>query len=109
MQVSFAEIIALLSVLVAVLSLVYTFSRGKRMDVSADAQLKSDVGYIKARIDEVVKDQKELADNVGDLSERVAKCEEGIRQAHKMIDEILCRSPYGLTGAKHKTVHPDEN
>ena len=84
----FAEVVSVLMAVVAVLSLGYTFSRGRRQDVSTDTQVKSDVGYIKNRIDEMVIDQKAMAQNVCDLSIRVARCEESAKQAHKRIDEL---------------------
>ena len=89
----FSEIMALIMAALAVLSLGYTFSRGRQHDVAADAQVKSDVGYIKSRIDEMVIDQKAMAQNVGELNVRVAQCEASVKQAHKRLDEHINMHP----------------
>ena len=92
---TFAEGTALLMALLSVLSLLLAFSRSRRQDITADAQVKSDLGYIKNRIDEMVIDQKAMNQNMGELNARVARCEESAKQAHKRIDEHLLGHPPG--------------
>ena len=92
---TFAEGTALLMALLAALSLMLAFSRNRRQDISADAQVKSDLMYIKNRIDEMVIDQKAMNQNMGELNARVARCEESGKQAHKRIDEHLSGHPPG--------------
>ena len=86
---TFAEGTALIMALLAALSLLIAVSRNRKQDISADAQVKSDLGYIKNRIDEMVIDQKAMNQNMGELNARVARCEENVRQAHKRMDEHL--------------------
>lgn len=50
--------------------------------------LMSDVGYIKAGVDDLKRDNREMRKDFNDLSERVTRVEESAKQAHKRIDEI---------------------
>lgn len=49
--------------------------------------LASDIGYIKAGVDDLKREIREIRHEVGELSTRVARCEESCKQAHKRIDE----------------------
>ena len=90
------------SILCTVLSLTFaalgyliaylTFQRNKKKDDTAEGQIKggmaSDIGYIKAGIDDL---KREIADQrriVGEHGERVTRVEESTKQAHKRIDGI---------------------
>ncbi len=92
---SFSESMALIMAILAALSLVSAMFRSKRQDAASDAQMKSDVGYIKNRIDEMVIDQKAMAQNLGELNIRVTRCEESVKQAHRRVDELLNMPPNG--------------
>lgn len=48
----------------------------------------SDLGYIKAGVDDLKRDLREIRKEQGELSERVTRVEESTKQAHKRIDEI---------------------
>lgn len=48
----------------------------------------SDIGYIKAGVDDLKREQKDTNKNVGELAQRVTRVEESTKQAHKRIDEI---------------------
>ena len=50
--------------------------------------LASDIGYIKAGVDDLKRESRETRHDMGELSTRVAKCEESCKQAHKRIDEV---------------------
>lgn len=50
--------------------------------------MMSDIGYIKAGVDDVKREQREQAANMGRLSERVTRCEESCKQAHHRIDDL---------------------
>lgn len=88
-------LLSLVGVLISYLAL----NRNKKKDIEKQAQthgvLASDIGYIKAGIDDLkyenraVKEQlstqeKHLAKN----DEQIARCEESTKSAHKRIDEI---------------------
>lgn len=50
--------------------------------------MMSDIGYIKAGVDDLKREQREQAAMVGHLSERITRCEESCKQAHHRIDEL---------------------
>lgn len=50
--------------------------------------LASDVGYIKAGVDDLKRENRENRVAVRDVSERVTRCEESCKQAHRRIDEL---------------------
>lgn len=56
---------------------------------SADsATLKSDVDYIKRRVDDVLLEQRDTNKSLSELSERVTRVEESAKQAHKRLDGL---------------------
>lgn len=50
--------------------------------------MASDIGYIKAGVDDLKREGRETRTDLRLLSERVTRCEESCKQAHKRIDEI---------------------
>ena len=70
----------------------FAFQRNKKKDDSEEGQsrgvMASDIGYIKAGVDDLKRETRETRGAVGELNERVTRCEESCKQAHKRIDEI---------------------
>lgn len=50
--------------------------------------MASDIGYIKAGVDDLKRESRETRASVCELAERVTRCEESCKQAHKRIDEM---------------------
>ena len=50
--------------------------------------MASDIGYIKAGVDDLKRESRETRASVCELAERVTRCEESCKQAHKRIDEL---------------------
>lgn len=50
--------------------------------------LQSDIGYIKAGIDDLKRENRAVNLKLDNISERVTRVEESCKQAHKRIDEI---------------------
>ncbi len=50
--------------------------------------LQSDVGYIKAGVDDLKRENKATNLKIDTVSERVTRVEESCKQAHKRIDEL---------------------
>lgn len=69
-----------------------TFARSKHKADEEEGQSKgviaSDIGYIKAGVDDLKREGRETRISVNNLSERVTRCEESCKQAHRRIDEI---------------------
>lgn len=87
-------IISIFSLIVAALGVGIawaTLAKSRRKE-TADAGenkgvLASDIGYIKAGVDDLKREIREIRHEVGELSTRVARCEESCKQAHRRIDE----------------------
>lgn len=84
----FSLIVAALGVGIAWATLV----RKNKKDTSDEGEnkgvLASDIGYIKAGVDDLKREIREIRHEVGELSTRVARCEESCKQAHRRIDEV---------------------
>ena len=69
-----------------------TLARKNRRDSEKDGETRgviaSDIGYIKAGIDDLKRENRETRKEVRELAERVTRCEESAKQAHRRIDEI---------------------
>ena len=50
--------------------------------------LASDIGYIKAGVDDLKRESRETRHDLGELSTRLTRVEESCKQAHKRIDEL---------------------
>lgn len=69
-----------------------TLFRNKKQDDKAEGQssgvMISDIGYIKAGVDEIKAEQKEQRKTNEELITRLTRVEESAKQAHKRIDEL---------------------
>ena len=68
------------------------FSRNKRKDDEGQGQqlgtIQSDLGYVKAGIDDIKNEQREQRNINIALTSRVTAVEESTKQAHKRIDHL---------------------
>lgn len=88
-------IISIFSLIVAALGVGIawaTLAKSRKKDMADEGTnkgiLASDIGYIKAGVDDLKREIREIRHEVGELSTRVARCEESCKQAHRRIDEI---------------------
>ena len=88
-------IISIFSLIVAALGVGIawaTLAKSRKKDMADEGTnkgiLASDIGYIKAGVDDLKREIREIRHEVGELSTRVARCEERCKQAHRRIDEI---------------------
>lgn len=88
-------IISVFSLIVAALGVGIawaTLAKSRKKDTADEGTnkgiLASDIGYIKAGVDDLKREIREIRHEVGELSTRVARCEESCKQAHRRIDEI---------------------
>ena len=79
---------AALGVIVSWLSLIRKNRRESEKYGENKGSLASDIGYIKAGVDDLKRESRESRHDISELSIRVARCEESCKQAHKRIDEI---------------------
>ena len=85
-------IIMVCSAAVGVLISWLTLARKSKKDSQKDGEsrgvIASDIGYIKAGIDDLKRENRETRNEMRELSERLTRCEESVKQAHKRIDEM---------------------
>ncbi len=69
------------------------YRRSHRQDIAsgatAEATLKVDIDYIKRGVDDIKTEQRQMAENMGRLAERVTRVEESVKSAHGRLDEHL--------------------
>ncbi len=79
---------AIVSVTIALLSL----SRSKKKDTEQGSHDKgamaSDIGYIKAGVDDLKNENRETRKELQGMTERITRCEESAKQAHRRIDSL---------------------
>jgi TolA-binding protein len=85
-------LITLLSGVAGVVIAWLSFAHAGRKDSVEEGHnrgtIASDIGYIKAGVDDLKRENQEHRKAVSDLSQRVTRCEESCRQAHRRIDEL---------------------
>lgn len=77
-----------LGFLIAYLTLTRSKHKADEEEGQSKGVIASDVGYIKAGIDDLKREGRETRVAISSLSERVTRCEESCKQAHRRIDEI---------------------
>lgn len=82
------SIIGVIGTICAIVSAYIGYKKGIRQDGSAEGSLRSDVGYIKAGVDDLKSEQKALNKMHYELSNRVTRVEESDKSAHHRIDGI---------------------
>ena len=89
---SAATIVSLVVGAVGIVFGLVTLFRNKKQDDKAEGQTSgvmiSDIGYIKAGVDEIKAEQKEQRKTNEELITRLTRVEESAKQAHKRIDEL---------------------
>lgn len=89
---SIETIVAIAVPLIALCFTAMTFRRNERHDTSAEATeratMTADIRYIRSSIDDIKIDNKAIQKDLGELSNKVAKVEQSVENAHKRIDEL---------------------
>lgn len=69
-----------------------TYSRNKKTDDSAEGRqdgiLFTEIGYIKAGIDDMKKDIREFRTDLQKLHDKYARLDESVKHAHERIDKL---------------------
>lgn len=58
-------------------------------DAGADAGMRLDLDYIKRGVDDIRREQRDMRDDIGRMSDRLARVEESAKSAHKRLDEHI--------------------
>lgn len=83
--------VGVLGVVCTILFSYLAYQRGKSKDTSnagkTEGVIMSDIGYIKAGVDDLKREQRDSNAVLSVHAERLTRCEESCKQAHKRIDE----------------------
>ena len=86
------EVLGVASTVCAIFFGYMAFIRNRKKDDAEEGKssgtMLSDIGYIKAGVDEIKSEQKEQRNANIKFAERLTAVEESTKQAHKRIDEI---------------------
>lgn len=85
------NIITIISVIAAISGIIFgaaTFARSKRDDNREDGSYRSDIGYIKASMDEIKHKLDKQEQQYLDLVTRLTAVESSAKQAHHRIDRL---------------------
>ena len=92
------SVTSIVSAILGFLLSYFSFQRNKKKDNVEEGENKgfvaSELGYIKAGVDDLKREMSEQRKTIGELGERVTRVEESCKQAHKRID--------GVTGQAHQ-------
>lgn len=80
--------IALAGVCLSVLAFIVGQMSSKHAQGEKTGSLASDIGYIKAGIDDLKSELRSIKSQLADIETRLAKAEESVKSAHKRIDEL---------------------
>lgn len=87
------EILGIVSSVCAIVFGYMAFFRNRKKDDTEEGKtagtMLSDIGYIKAGVDDIKTEQKEQRKTNIEVVSRLTAVEESTKQAHKRIDEII--------------------
>lgn len=87
------EILGIISSVCAIVFGYLAFFRNRKKDDTEEGKsagtMLSDIGYIKAGVDDIKTEQKEQRKTNIEVVSRLTAVEESTKQAHKRIDEII--------------------
>lgn len=88
MEIAVGTISALLGMVVTY----FTFMRGRDKEIKTDAKEQAKVSYkldhIGSGVDDIRLELKDSDRQIGQLSEKVARIDEGVKSAHKRINKL---------------------
>ena len=84
--------IALVGIIITFIFSCLAFRQKEKKDSKDEGENKgvimSELGYIKSSTDDIKRENRDTAVKLLGLSERVTRCEESCKQAHKRIDRL---------------------
>ncbi len=83
-----AVVISAAGLLIAFVSLLHNSKKENKDEGKDKGSMMSDIGYIKAGVDDLKRDTKDNSKRINTLIERISRNEESTKQAHKRIDEV---------------------
>jgi hypothetical protein len=87
-SIEVGTLIAIVSVVVAVLSYFAARSSADRKNGGDNAEMRAKLNYISNGVDDTRLDVRGLRGDIAHQADRLARVEESSKQAHKRIDEV---------------------
>lgn len=90
-QVTLTTVVSCLSALVSIIAIVNFLRANKANSEQAGSKagaLQSDLAYIKNLLNDVKAEVKGIDKRIEENTERIAKVEESVRQAHKRLNQL---------------------
>lgn len=91
-EVQIRVLCAVLGVIVSAVFGYLAWHRNDKSDNESSGEIRgvmqSDIGYIKAGVDDLKRENRDMNITIGGVTERITRCEESVKQAHHRIDEL---------------------
>ena len=95
MTIDLKDLVTMVTTAVAIVSLVsmiVTLRRAGRKEIKDETEsldgVRNDLKYISRGVDDIRLEQRAQRDEMGRIAERVTRCEESGKQAHKRLDSL---------------------
>lgn len=85
---SVATIVGIAGVICTIFGTLLGYRNGIKKEGNAEGTLQSDIGYIKANLEDIKNEQRKFNTLHYELSERVGRVEESAKSAHHRIDAL---------------------
>ena len=81
-------VVGLIGVICSIVAVSRNRSADDRNEGKEDGVVLTELGYIKAGVDDLKRDNREIRVDLKNLDERITRNEESTKQAHKRIDAL---------------------
>lgn len=90
-QVNVSTLLSILSAVVSIIAIINFWKTSKKENEQSGSKagaLQSDLAYIKNLLNDVKAEVKGINERIEENTERIAKVEESVRQAHKRLTQL---------------------
>ncbi len=81
-------VLSCIMAIVAIITLAKNTKKDSEKEVEQRASLTADIKYIRDSIDDIRVDNRKIQSDVGDLKLKVVEIEQGVKSAHKRLDDM---------------------
>ena len=81
-------VVGVIGAVVALMTLTRNKTSADKSEAKEDGIVLTEIGYIKAGVDDLKKDNRDMRAEVQAIHDKVARTDESCKQAHKRIDKL---------------------
>lgn len=81
-------VLSCIMAIIAIITLANNSKKDTQKEAEERAAMRSDMKYIRSSVDEIRLDNKSIQKDVADLKVKVVEIEQGMKSAHKRIDDM---------------------